>query len=86
MDLVTLAFNIIVSLLPVLVSLSFLVFIWGIVKFISKSSTDKGIEEGKALIVWGLIALFVLLSFSGIIHFFSRDVFGDIQFPILPTS
>ena len=65
--------DLIYTAVPVLASLSLLVFIWGLVKFIAKAGDEKGHEEGIALMKWGLIALFVMLSFSAIIAFFYGD-------------
>jgi len=59
--------------LPVIAGLALLVFIWGLVKFISKAGDEKSHEEGKNLMKWGLIALFVMVSFKAIIMFFFSD-------------
>ncbi len=65
--------DLIYATMPVLAGLSLLVFIWGLVKFIMKAGDAKSHEEGIALMKWGLIALFVMLSFSAIIAFFYGD-------------
>ena len=70
--------DLIYATVPVLAGLSLLVFIWGLVKFIAKAGDEKGHEEGIALMKWGLLALFVMLSFSAIIAFF----YGDFGFAI----
>ena len=64
--------------LPVLEGLALLVFIWGLAKFIMKSGDEKSHEEGIALMKWGLLALFVMLSFTAIVAFFYGD-FGFIS-------
>lgn len=64
--------------LPVLEGLALLVFIWGLVKFIWKAGDEKSHEEGIALMKWGLLALFVMLSFTAIIAFF----YGDFGFAV----
>ncbi len=54
----------------VLVAVGLLVFFWGLVKFIFRVDGDeKVIESGKKLMVWGIIALFVMVSVWGIIRF-----------------
>jgi len=60
-------------ILPVLVGLAVLTFLFGIVKFIFKSGDEKSHTEGFAFIKWSLIALFILVSFMGIINFFYKD-------------
>ncbi|MBX4195396.1 hypothetical protein KW796_00320 [Candidatus Parcubacteria bacterium] len=72
-------------LLPLLIALAFLVFVWGIAKFIARSEDSKSHEEGKSLIKWGLVGLFVMLSFMGIIRLFYEDIgFSRFGLPLLP--
>lgn len=74
-------------ILPVLLSLSLLTFIWGLVKFIRGAGSDQDLADGKKLITWGLVALFLLLSFWAIIRFFYGDIFGGaFGFPFLPDG
>lgn len=73
--------------LPILVGLALIVFFWGLIKFVSRVGGDeKAVTEGKALMKWGLIALFVMVSFIGIIRFFYSDLFPGLEFalPLLP--
>ena len=73
--------------LKLLIAVAMLVFVWGIAKYIYALGGDtKGVDEGKSLMKWGLLALFVLYSFYFIIAFFYNDIgfarpFG---FPTLP--
>ena len=62
--------------LPVIGGLALLVFIWGLAKFIFKVGDDekKTVEDGKNLMKWGLIALFILVSFRAILLFFYSDL------------
>ena len=73
--------------LPLLVGLSVLVFFFGLVKFISRVGGDvKAVEEGKKLMIWGLAALFVMVSIWGILRFFYGGIgFSEpFDFPWLP--
>ncbi|MEX2013428.1 MAG: hypothetical protein WD897_00735 [Parcubacteria group bacterium] len=86
-ELVGVFVDLIQTTLPVIVGLALLVFIWGLVKFIFRIGGDeKAVEEGKKLMIWGLIALFIMVSFMAILAF----VYGDIGFsrpfglPLLP--
>ena len=59
----------------VLAGLSLLVFFWGLVKFIFRVSGDeKAIDEGKRIMKWGLVALFVMVSVWGIIKFMQTQL------------
>ena len=72
---------------PVIIGLALLAFIWGLVKFISRVGGDeKAVTEGKKLMIWGLIALFIMISIWGILRFFSASLgFRGFGFPSLPT-
>lgn len=57
------------QLIPLLISVAVAVFLWGLVVFI-KNTEDKQVhEDGKKLMIWGIIALFVMVSFWGIVGF-----------------
>lgn len=69
--------------------LALLVFFWGLAKFIFKVGEDeKAVADGKNLMKWGIIALFVLVSFWSIILLVYQDVgFGSIlYYPYLPEN
>jgi hypothetical protein len=53
--------------LPIVVAIGLLAFFWGLVKFIFAGSEAK--EEGKSLMIWGLVALFVMVSVWGLVRF-----------------
>lgn len=44
------------------------VFVWGLVQFVSSAETDDGRETGKRKILWGLIGMFIMFSALGIIQ------------------
>ncbi len=87
-DLVVIFLRIINLLVTLIFALSILVFFWGLVKFILNAGDSKSHEEGKELIIWGLISLFVMVSIWGILRFVYNDLglsstgFG---LPLLPT-
>jgi hypothetical protein len=50
-------------LIPILIALALVVFFWGLIVYIWKRG-----EEGKGTMIYGLIALFVMVSVWGIIN------------------
>lgn len=80
--------NFIGLLTPLLVAVSLLVFFWGIARFILASGDEKKVEEGKKLLIWGTIGLFVVTSLWGILQILSGSLFGasPIGIPLLPTN
>ncbi len=87
-ELVGIFINLVNPLLVVLAGLSLLAFFWGLVKFIAKSGDADSHADGRKLMIWGVVGLFVMISFMGIIGFFYSDLFtGEVDFPIgLPTG
>ena len=59
--------NIVNFLIPVLLSMAVLVFFWGLVKYIASASDEAAKESGKNLMIWGMIALFVMVALWGIL-------------------
>lgn len=62
------------SLIGIMVALAVAVFFWGLVIFIFKSGNEKSHTEGKNRMIWGTVALFVMVSVWGIINFVSSDL------------
>jgi len=62
-------------IIPLLGAVAFLVFVWGIARFIKSSGNEKEIKDSKNLIIWGVIGLFVLVAIWGIVVFL-RGEFG----------
>ena len=85
-DLIDIFLNLIFMVLPVIGGLAALVFIWGLIKFITNVQGDeKAVKEGKDLIVWGLAALFIMVSLWGILRIFYSDLgFTGFGLPLLP--
>lgn len=56
-------------LIPLLLSIAVLLFFWGLVKYIANASDEAAKEQGKTLMIWGMIAIFVMVAFWGIIGY-----------------
>ena len=74
-DLVYLLISFINPLAAILSMVAILIFFWGIVKYIY-SAGGEGHEQGRQLIVWGLIALFVLFSVWSLANILVSTFFG----------
>lgn len=72
--LITRVGELIQSLITIVGALALLVFMWGLVKFIFSQGNETAKTEGKKVMVWGLIALFVMVSVWGIIGFIQSDL------------
>ena len=69
-DLIRAVGGLINPIIAILVGVALLAFFWGLARFIFRVGGDeKAVEEGKRIMKWGLIALFVMVSVWGIIIF-----------------
>lgn len=60
--------------IPLSISFALFCFLWGIGRFIWNANSEDGRERGKQFMIWGVIALFVIVSVWGIVGLLS-DVF-----------
>lgn len=63
------------AVIPLLGAIAFLVFVWGVARFIKSAGNEKEIKDSKNLLIWGIVGLFVLVTIWGIISFL-RGEFG----------
>ncbi len=62
--------EIINSALPILVAAALLFFFYGLARFILASGGDEDAKKaGKHIMVWGVVALFVMVSVWGLVSF-----------------
>ena len=66
--------NVLLSFVPILLGLAVLVFFWGLVKFINHADDEKALEEGKQLMIWGMIAVFIMVALWGIIGWIQQNL------------
>jgi len=74
---------------PALITVAVIYFVWGVITFIS-SSEDEAKKEGRQKIINGLIGLFVIVSFWGIIGIVKNtfgvgNMTGENVVPYVPT-
>jgi len=67
--------NIVNPTLLLLSGIALLVFGWGIVEFlIALSQGEKGTNEGKAHMLWGVVGIFIIVTAFGIFNFLASTV------------
>jgi hypothetical protein len=58
---------------PIVVGIALLAFFWGLAKYIFAGAEDDKVA-GKKIMIWGIIALFVMISVWGIIEFIGTSL------------
>jgi hypothetical protein len=78
--------RIVEALTVVAAGAALLVFFWGLVKFITKAGDEGAVEEGRRLMLWGIVALFVMVSVWGLVQFLNTELgIGTGNAPAIPT-
>jgi uncharacterized membrane protein len=72
------------GLVPLILTLALLMFLWGIFKYLSASGNEVKIQEGVKLMTYGIVGLFVMFAVWGLvallIGFFDTNSVGIPQF------
>ena len=74
-DLIKAAGGVIGKSFAIFVGLALLVFFWGLAKFVFRVGGDESaVKEGRNMMVWGLITLFVMLSIWGLVKLLQTNL------------
>ena len=63
--------------LPIVVGLALLGFFWGLAMFIFASNDPEKRGEGRQIMIWGVVALFVMVAVWGLVNFLSTALLGQ---------
>ncbi len=74
--------------MPIVVGLALLAFFWGLAKFIFAQGNEDKSEDGKRIMIWGLVAFFVMVSVWGLVGFIGDaldiESGGNADIPTVP--
>ena len=79
------------SLIPFGFALATLFFIYGVVSYVVKGDDEEARKKGREFIVWGIIAMFVMVSIFGLVALLANtaklpnDTDTPIEIPEAPT-
>ncbi|MBI1999463.1 MAG: hypothetical protein HYS74_02305 [Parcubacteria group bacterium] len=84
-DVVSLALQLLALLVPLLVALALVVFLWGVFRYVvATGAEDKSTAQN--VIIAGLIGLFVMLGVWGLVGIIAQTVGVPIFLPLLPPG
>lgn len=55
------------ALVPLLFGLALIGFLWGVAQFILQADNEEKRKEGRQIMIWGLVGLFVMTAVWGIV-------------------
>ncbi len=85
LDFISLA---VAQLIPIMFGLAIIYFFWGLIVFLRASGDPKAQEAGRNQMIWGVIAIAVMVSVYGLVVWL-QDLFGvdqldTIDIPTVP--
>ena len=71
------------AVVPLLLALGLVYFLWGVVKYVTAGGNEDKMKEGRSLVVYGIIALFVMISVFGLVRILTNTFGFDFVVPQL---
>jgi hypothetical protein len=85
-DMLGLFTRIINALMPFIVALAVLFFMWGVFQFIKSAGNEDERNEGRNRMIYGIIGIFVMVSVWGFVNLLDQTFRLDSNYiPPLPT-
>lgn len=75
-QLIALFISILNSIVPVIIGLALIAFLWGVFQYVVAGGEEDRIVAAKNTIMWGLLGLFVMLSVWGLVGILTQTIFG----------
>lgn len=73
------------ALIPLVISIALLVFLIGIVQYVTAGGDEEKRTAARGMIIFGIIALFVMVSVWGFVNILARTFFGSGQSAAAPA-
>jgi len=83
---ITIAQGILQTLIPLLMGFGLVVFLWGVIKYVSAGGDEEKRKEARNTMIWGIVALFVMVAVWGLVYVLSATFQIDVggQHPEYP--
>lgn len=65
------------GLIPTLVAVGLITFLAGVVRFVGAGDNEEKRSEGQKVMVFGIIVLFVMMTYWGFVGFFTKSFLGE---------
>jgi hypothetical protein len=72
------------GLIPLLLAIGLVVFLWGVVKYVTAGADESKAKEGRNLMIYGIIALFVMVSVWGLVNVLTQTLQLENKAPAVP--
>jgi uncharacterized membrane protein YidH (DUF202 family) len=76
-ELMTLILSWFNRLIPFLIGVTLLIIFWNLTQFVLHAGEEREREKYKQFMIWGVVAVFLIISFWGIVYFIAGSFFGN---------
>jgi hypothetical protein len=74
------------ALIGLFITLAIVVFFWGLIRYLTNLKGGEGGKEGIQIMLWGVVAIFVMVSIWGIIRLLQSTFRVTSTDPIIPRG
>ena len=76
--------DIINNIIPLIIGIAVLVFLWGLVSYVTAGADEEKKAAARGIIIYGIIIIFVMTAVWGFVKILSTTFFGgtDLQAPV----
>lgn len=71
-------------IIPLLFAVALVAFIWGVLRYLMNAADSKERAQGRNFMIWGIVALFVMLSVWGLTRVLENTFNLDNRMPTYP--
>ncbi len=64
------------KVIPFLIGLAIMLMVYGIFRYVAAAGDSEKIAEGRKTIIYGIVAIFLMLSFWGLVLVINKSIFG----------
>ena len=74
------------SLVPIIIGIGLILFLAGILKYIMAGGDAEKRAEARGLIIFGIIALFVMVAVWGFVRILAQTFFNGVDYTVAPSG
>ncbi|HZS42756.1 MAG TPA: hypothetical protein VFA52_00875 [Candidatus Paceibacterota bacterium] len=75
-SLVQLLISLLNALVPLIIGIALVAFLWGVMRYVTGGQSEEKIKQGRTLMIYGIIALFVMVAVWGLVGILESTFFG----------
>lgn len=70
--------------IPLLIALAVVIFLWGVVQYITAGGDEEKGKEARNTMIWGIVGLFVMVAVWGLVNVLVSTFGLETTVPVVP--